>query len=185
MKRFKNLIRLIFIIPFSFSSLNSCGITNPLSRPKDWEEELWFLDRVDDFDFSSYKCCYDSLYCMGCSPKYYLKKYGDFSYDEYGTIIFPKEVIIYHVGPYPDLSSKENYVIDVDIINCDVTFYGLTLNSTIEEFEDVFLGFGFKTAGKSENSIRFEKDTFIVSFNSLTKRVSFKALQSNIHGIVY
>ena len=78
-------------------SLTSCNIKNLLKRPKDWNEEFWFLDKIEgNIDLNKY-FSYTDPFCFGCSPNYYLKNYGEFYYDENGNIIKPLKIVLYTI----------------------------------------------------------------------------------------
>ena len=183
----KYLFKLLFLFSSIFISLTSCNITNPLKRPKDWNEEFWFLDKIDDnIDFNKYFSYIDS-FCFGCSPNYYLKKYGEFYYDENGYVITPLKTVIYTIDNYPDLLSKDKHVISLYISDENVSFYNLTVNSSINEFKNTMLDFNFSLREEKINYINLEKNNINVIFDKRGEvdSVSFIAKRSNKQGIVY
>ncbi len=183
----KYLFKILLLFSSLCISLTSCNIKNLLKRPKDWNEEFWFLDKIEgNIDLNKY-FFYTDPFCFGCSPNYYLKNYGEFYYDENGNINKPLKIVLYTIDNYPDLSSKEKHVISLYISDENVSFYNLTVNSSINEFKTTMLGFDFSIKEEKTNYIYLKKDNINAIFDKRSEinNVTFFSERTNKEGIVY
>ena len=131
----KKLLPIITII--SFLLLVSCASNKILSKPEDCTLEFWITDDVTEFDFSDYYF----IPGMFGGSMYYGKGYAPTLTDE-GYDIRPEYYVIYTLTAYPDYSSKGDFVTDIEITDPAISIYGITCNSSREEFDKVFLDLG-------------------------------------------
>ena len=101
---------------------------NNLSQPIT-NLEFWIAENVDDVDFSKYQIKYGM---MG-GTEYYGTGYVP-TVDEYGQQVDPEHCVIYTVTSYPDYANKEQHITHIYITDPQIEFYGITLNSSFEDF---------------------------------------------------
>ena len=73
---------------------------------------------------------------------YYGKGYQPAEIIEDSAAIPPEHCVIYTVSPYPDYSSGGQYVTRIAITDPQVTVYGITCNSTLQDFDTTFENLG-------------------------------------------
>lgn len=157
MKRlFALVIVLILIISVSACD-NQPTHSNDLSQPIT-NLEFWIAENVDDVDFSKYQIKYG---IMG-GTEYYGTGYVP-TVDEYGQQVDPEHCVIYTVTSYPDYANKEQHITRIYITDPKIEFYGITLNSSFEDFEYYIQNQGFEITHSNENSRTAEKGKYSVT----------------------
>ncbi len=161
MKKFLSLIfaAALCVILFSFSS---CG-KKLLEMPEDTNLEFWVTYDVADFDFSSYERADSAAAALA----YYGKGYVPVK-NEDGTVTPPDIYVKYRVTPWPTFASGGTYVTGITWNDPEITLYGLTVNSTIDEIEDTLTDAGYEVSRlelNSHASCVAKKDGATISFN--------------------
>lgn len=150
-------------------------------KPDDTALEFWIAEDVSSVDFSTY----NAITGVFGAREYFGHGYGPEV--ENGEEILPQYYVIYTVGGYPDTSDDWNYITRIQITDPEVTVYGITCNSSLDEFDEVMKGLGYKiqeetatmhSATSGKVSIRF------VSYNGESK-LSISVKVTNRKGIVY
>lgn len=130
---------------------------NNLSQPVT-NLEFWIAENVDDVDFSKYQIKNGR---MG-GTDYYGTGYVP-TVDEYGQQVDPEHCVIYTVTSYPDYANKEQHITHIYITDPKIEFYGITLNSSFEDFEYYIQNQGFEITHSNENSRTAEKGKYSVT----------------------
>ena len=154
----KRLLTLSLFAFFVFSA--SAYAPNTLERPADTNLEFWIAENVDDVDFSGHESKYGIMggyeyYGMGYAP----------TIDKTGWQADPQYCVIYTVTSYPDYSDTAQHITSISITDPSVTVYGLTVDSSFAEFDDVMRGNGFTIEAVNENLHRAVNGKFIFSLS--------------------
>ena len=140
--------------------------------------EFWIAENVDDVDFSKYQIKYGM---MG-GTEYYGTGYVP-TVDEYGQQVDPEHCVIYTVTSYPDYANKEQHITHIYITDPKIEFYGITLNSSFEDFEYYIQGQGFEITHSNENSRTAEKGKYSVTITKEWIRIRVEV--ENKDGIIF
>jgi len=124
----------------------------------DTKLEFWIGENVDDFNFSSYQ----EKYGMFGGREYYGTGYVPTT-DENGEQTDPQCCVIYTVTSYPDYSDKEQHITGIYITDPSIEFYGISLNSTFEEFEELIKAQGYQITDSNENHRTASKGKFSIT----------------------
>ena len=138
---------------------------NDLSQPKT-NLEFWIAQNVDNVDWPKYQEKYGIMggrefYGTGYTP----------TLDEWGQQVDPEHCVIYTVTSYPDYSDKAQHITSIYITDPAIEVYGLTVNSTFDEFESVVKGEGFVISGSNEHYMLAEKGKFSISITKTEIRI--------------
>lgn len=147
------------------------------SRP-DTSLEFWIGDRVDDSTFSGYQ---EKGGLFG-GREFYGTGYVP-TFDEDGMTVDPEHCVIYTVTAYPDYSSNKRYITGITITDPAVEFYGISLNSSHKEFEELMKKQGFKITDTNYNHHTAKKGKYSVIFSKDCIRIKVKV--SNFLGIQF
>ena len=140
--------------------------------------EFWIAENVDGVDFSKHQIKYG---IMG-GTEYYGTGYAP-TVDEYGQQIDPEHCVVYTVTSYPDYSNKEQHITQIYITDPEIEFYGITLNSSFEDFEYCIQNQGFEITHSDENSCTAQKDKYSVTITKEWIRIRVDV--ENKNGIVF
>lgn len=114
-------------------------------KPDDTTLEFWITEDVSSIDFSDY---YARVDIFGAREYY---GYGYHPVDVIESMDIPPEhCVIYTVSGYPDASDAWNYVTRIKITDPDISVYGITCNSSLEEFDEIMQGRGYEIYESSE-----------------------------------
>ena len=120
--------------------------------------EFWIGENVDNVDFSNYQ---ENPDIMG-GRLYYGTGYVP-TFDERGQPIDPEHCVLYTVTSFPDYSDEAQHVTHIYITDPKIEFYGITLNSSFEDFEYYIQNQGFEITHSNENSRSAEKGKYSVT----------------------
>ena len=140
--------------------------------------EFWIAENVDDVDFSKYQIKYGM---MG-GTEYYGTGYVP-TVDEYGQQVDPEHCVIYTVTSYPDYANREQHITHIYITDPKIEFYGITLNSSFEDFEYYIQNQGFEITHSNENSRTAEKGKFSITITKEWIRIRVEV--ENKDGIIF
>ena len=165
------------------TTLPQDNVTTPsqkedLPRPET-NLEFWIAENVDHVDFSKYQ----EKYGFFGGHEYYGTGYvPTIDEDEYYQID-PEYCVIYTVSSYPDEMDKEQHITSIYITDPNITFYGISLNSSVAQFKYYMQQQGFDVTKTGENSCKAEKGKFWVKFTQEYIIISVEI--TNNSGIIY
>ena len=136
-------------------------------KPDDTTLEFWIAEDVSSVDLSEH---YARTGVFG-AKEYYGKGYSPAEILEGNEDILPKRYVIYTIGGYPDTSDDWNYITRIQITDPEVTVYGITCNTSLDEFDEIMKGLGYK----------IHEETATMHLATLGK-VSFRLISSNGEG---
>ncbi len=140
--------------------------------------EFWIGENVDDFDFSGYQ----EKYGLFGGREYYGTGYVP-THDDGGMQIDPEHCVIYTVTSFPDYSSGKSHITRIYITDPAIEFYGISLNSTHEDFERLMKKQGFEITATSANHCTAEKGKYSVTFTK--DYIQIRVDVSNVLGIQF
>lgn len=150
-------------------------------KPDDTTLEFWIAEDVSSVDFSTYIARTgvfgaDAYFGFGYSPTV-----------ENGEQILPQYYVSYTVGGYPDTSDDRNYITDIEITDPEVKVYGITCNSSLDEFDEVMKGLGYKIHEETAtmHSATLGKVSFRLTSYNGEGALSISVKVTNRKGIVY
>ena len=126
-------------ISFKLSSQVPEKLLNRDPKPEQTSLDLWILQDVSVNDWSDYA----KIKSYGYFHEYIGKSYKP-QFDENGAFIEPEEYVKYLVSSWPSYMGAGQYVTNIYITDPGVTFFGLTVESTVDEFDEVLTKNGFK-----------------------------------------
>lgn len=150
-------------------------------KPDDTTLEFWIAEDVSSVDFSTH------IARTGVFGAHEYFGYGYSPTVENDEQILPQYYVIYTVGGYPDTSDSWNYITRIQITDPEVTVYGITCNSSLDEFDEVMKGLGYKIHEDSDtmHTATLGKVRFgFVSYNG-EGELSISVKVTNRKGIVY
>jgi len=169
------------------------GMENSTSipeRPSDTALEFWIAENVEGINWDGHDVPYEMF-----GGKAYLGR--NYPLEWIGAYTeLPGLYVIYTITAWPDYADSGEYVTGIEITDPAVTVYGLTVNSSFEEFDALFQdrGFDIKVI-KNEywEQHQAEKDGFCFSLRTgiFTEKSSKKSVLtisaevSNLDNIVF
>ena len=156
---------------------NLIGKNDTLNKPET-DLEFWIAENVDGVDFSKYQIKYG---LMG-GTEYYGTGYVP-TVDEHGQQIDPEHCVIYTVTSFPDYSDEEQHVTGIYITDPEVEFYGITVNSSFEDFENKIKAQGFEITTSNEHHRTAEKGKYSISITKEWIRIRVEV--ENKEGIIF
>lgn len=110
-------------------------------KPEDTSLEFWIVQDVAEYDFSEHAQEYGWFGCDVYYGKDYSPEIISMGCDRY--IIDPEYYVKYRVEAYPDYADGGQYITDIEITDPNVTVYGLTCESSFDEFDETFRKMGY------------------------------------------
>ena len=135
--KIKKFVLPVLLLCIMLFAMVGCTDDKVLDKPKDTSLEFWVLQDVSDIDFSGHY----KLHGFG-ADFYYGKGYQPAEIVEDSAAIPPEHCVIYTVSPYPDYSSGGQYVTRIAITDPQVTVYGISCDSTLQDFDATFENLG-------------------------------------------
>jgi hypothetical protein len=156
-------------------------------RPNDSGLDFWITENVENADFSDFV---EIPGWMG-AREFYGKGYAP-TQNENGNDQKPEHYVTYLITAYPDHADGGQFVTEIRITDPCVSIYGLTVNSTVGEYEAVFQKMGYfvtvdeNGSGTLFTASKYGHITFTLRQNYEGKRVlTVKAKVSNNENIQY
>ena len=140
--------------------------------------EFWIAENVDKVDFSKHQIKYGM---MG-GTEYYGTGYVP-TVDEHGQQVDPEHCVIYTVTSYPDYSDKEQHITGIYITDPVISFYGISLNLSFDDFERLITQWGFQITDSNENSRTAQKGKYSITFTKEWIRIRVEV--ENKEGIIF
>lgn len=135
--KIKKFVLPVLLLCITMFAMVGCTDNKMLEKPQDTSLEFWVMQDVSDIDFSGHY----KLHGFG-ADFYYGKGYQPAEIVEDSAAIPPEHCVIYTVSPYPDYSSGGQFVTRIAITDPQVTVYGITCGSTLQDFDATFENLG-------------------------------------------
>ncbi len=148
-----------------------------LERPET-NLEFWITENVDNVDLSKYPKGRTSVVSFIYGSQYTIK------YTNHKLPIEPTYYVKYGVCKYPDVSDKSRHIIIIKITDPKVNAYGLTVESTPEEFKAVMEEYGFVIEEDLQGPYA-TKGRFSIGLNLVKKYLIIRADVDNKHGVIF
>ena len=162
--------------------LVSCTGTKNLPKPDDFTLDFWLLDDVTDTDISEFFAMEGRFGCIEILGRGYEAEINE----ENHRFDYPEYYVSYILTPYPDYASQGLFVTQIIVADPDVTLYGLSINSSVEEFDAVFEEMGFELSNLDfHDDIREAKKGRITVRFRQGVALSFMAEVTNDTGIMF
>lgn len=180
MKVKRILLSLLLIISSIFVFIG-CANDKILAKPEDTTLEFWIAQDVSNVDFSEY---YPIIGMFGGS-QYYGKGYEPISVDDEQVYIHPP-CVIYTITAYPDYADGGQFVTGIKITDPQISIYGITCNSTLQDFDKTFenLGCTIQDVGSSHVATYKKVKIALSSYND-SKTLTVWVEVTNNYGIVF
>ena len=155
MKKTK-IIALLLLVCTVTLMFTSCA-SDKIDKPEDTNLDYWLLDKLDTDGCTE-------LYIKGIDVHYYLAKGYEAETSENGNLVAPEAAVTYLVEKYPYQDWGILWRISsIKITDPNVYVWGLTINSTREEFVNVMTSLGFEFGFENEKGISYSKGKTTVS----------------------
>ena len=169
---------LAFVLAIALIIIGIFAFANRNPNPPATNLEFWIGDKVDETSFSGYQ----EKYGLFGGREYYGTGYVP-TQDEGGMQTDPEHCVLYTVTAYPDYSSGESAVTRIYITDPSVEFYGISLNSTFEDFELLIKKQGFEITGTGATHRTAEQGKYSVTFTR--DYIQIRVDVSNLLGIQF
>ena len=167
--------------------LTETGNTVSGEMPKDTTLEFWITENVKDQDWTGH----DEIYGWMGAREFLGSAYKK-NADADGSDQHPEHYVSYVITAWPDYADGGQFVTRIDITDPNVSVYGLTVNSSIEEYDAVFrkMGYVISVEERGVNTV-FTATRAGITFelcirpDGLTPSLAIKAEVTNREGIVF
>lgn len=173
----KKIVAVLMLILLMFI-LSGCKIFNNVKVPEETTLEFWVGQNVDGFDFSNH---YERFGVFGGKAYYGLGYVPET--DENGYQIDPNKYVLYMVTSYPDYSSKQQCVTHIEITDPTVKVYGVTLDSSFEDFDKNLTSKGYDIVENTTTFRRYKKGKITISKSDISIIIRIKV--TNNLGIIF
>ena len=134
----KKLLLPLLLFCITLFAMVGCTDNKVLDKPEDTSLEFWVAQDVADIDFGEH---YKVPYVFGADV-YYGKGYQPAEIIEGSEVLAPEHRVIYTVSPYPDYSRGGQFVTRIAITDPQISVYGITCDSTLQDFDATFENLG-------------------------------------------
>ncbi len=169
--------------------LTETGNTVSGEMPKNTSLEFWITEDVKDRDWTGH----DEIYGWMGAREFLGSGYKK-NEDPTGSNQHPEHYVSYVITAWPDYADGGEFVTDITVTDPDVTVYGLTIESTYEEFDAVFEPLGYElswsngaieTRVATKNGITFRLTRAVDDNPNVVPQIRISAEVTNREGIVY
>ena len=169
--------------------LTETGNTVSGEMPKNTSLEFWITEDVKDRDWTGH----DEIYGWMGAREFLGSGYKK-NEDPTGSNQHPEHYVSYVITAWPDYADGGEFVTDITVTDPDVTVYGLTIESTHEEFDAVFEPLGYElswsngaieTRVATKNGITFRLTRAVDDNPNVVPQIRISAVVTNREGIVY
>ena len=169
--------------------LTETGNTVSGEMPKNTSLEFWITEDVKDQDWTGH----DEIYGWMGAREFLGSGYKK-NEDPTGSNQHPEHYVSYVITAWPDYADGGEFVTDITVTDPDVTVYGLTIESTYEEFDAVFEPLGYElswsngaieTRVATKNGITFRLTRAVDDNPNVVPQIRISAEVTNREGIVY
>lgn len=182
----------------NYSISNVGGVDGPTNitvtpsvgeMPKDTTLEFWITEDVKDQDWSEH----DEIYGWMGAREFLGSAYKKTT-DTDGSDQHPEHYVSYVITAWPDYADGGQFVTDITVTDPAVMVYGLTIESTCEEFDAVFEPLGYelswaegaiKTRVATKDGITFRLTRAVDDNPDVVPQIRISAEVTNREGIVF
>ncbi len=182
MKRFLLIFVLLFVL-LAFSACSKPPEIPPKSESKNLE--FWITENVENADFSKHT---EILGWFG-ARQFYGLGYAP-AFDEYGNETLPDVYVTYLISAWPDYADGGQYVTQIEFTDPKIEVFGLSVNSSFEEFERVFNELGYEVVSSEMGTVTervASKDGISFALRKINEKAVFSinAKVSNRENIIF
>ena len=162
MKKTVVLLLLLCIFAMIFSS---CSVYPELPMPEDTNLEYWLLESPYNKNWTELP---NGYWMEDFYGKSYLAEGYEPIVDENGNLTAPEHCVIYDTGNYPLVDKGVKRITDIRITDPQIYVFGLTINSTREEIDEVMTKNGFEVRGMrpADTAISYQNEEYRIVFYS-------------------
>ena len=169
--------------------LTETGNTVTGEMPKDTTLEFWITEDVKDQDWTRH----DEIYGWMGAREFLGSGYKK-NADTDGSDQHPEHYVSYVITAWPDYADGGQFVTDITVTDPAVTVYGLTIESTYEEFDAVFEPLGYElswsegaiqTRVATKDGITFRLTRAVDDDPNVVPQIRISAEVTNREGIVF
>ena len=173
----------------ALDALTETGNTVSGEMPKNTSLEFWITEDVKDYNWTGHEEIYGWMGAREFLGSGYKK-----NEDPTGSNQHPEHYVSYVITAWPDYADGGEFVTDITVTDPDVTVYGLTIESTYEEFDAVFEPLGYElswsdgaieTRVATKNGITFRLTRAVDDNPNVVPMFRISAEVTNHKGIVY
>ena len=181
MKRTAILLIIVFTV---CTVLCSCaGVSDEISMPERTDLEFWVTQNVESVDLSAH-----SEIVGWFGAREYLGMGYEALRDADGNTGYPSQYVSYLITAYPDYADGGQYVTRITVTDPAVTVYGLTVNSSADDFQATLSEYGYSPVSSDSSSdfVRFVSEEGVtVTFSPSMKEITVSVEVSNREGIIF
>lgn len=149
-------------------------------RPEDTTLEYWLTDVFPTEDMENH----DEIPGIFGARLFLGKDYKALNADD-GNKLLPEIYVYYLAGSWPDEINYGRYITKIEITDPEISVYGITIESTYEDFDKVFSDMGYEIKkDKIYHEAVLGRFSFCLKKTSVPKLI-LKAEVTNESGIVY
>ena len=160
----KKLIALLLLLCTFALFFTSCTGESAIAKPEDTNLEFWLLESPYNKNWTVLP---DSFWMDDYLGKSYLAQGYDPIINENGKLSAPKQCVIYHTGNYPLIDIGVKRITSIYITDPQIYVFGLTINSTRKEIDEVMTKNGFEVRYMGvDTAITYQNETYRIVFYS-------------------
>ena len=148
-----------------------------LQRPET-NLEFWITERVSRSDFEGH----DEQYGWFGADVFYGLGYSGYV-DKNGSHVEPEHCVLYTLNCYPDCGDGTLHVTSIKITDPEVHIYGITVNTSFDDFETIVQQHGFTVTERTERYVKAEMGRFVIWL--MAGELAIGARTTNKYGIIY
>ena len=177
---------ILFLIGAFFLFIRNSTDNSPPPKPSDTDLAFWIAQDVSQIDFSHY----EEITGWFGARQYYGHGYHS-TIDSDGMTCDPEHFVKYLITAYPDYADGGQYITKIEISDPTITLYGLSVNSSLDAFDETFKNMDYEISSPSEamqTKIHVASKNgihFILNHSSSPFILTINADVSNKYGIAF
>lgn len=159
---------------------------SPPQKPNDTNLAFWITQDVSRVDFSHYE---EVVGWFGARQYYGHGYHSTINSD--GMTCDPEHFVKYLITAYPDYADGGQYITKIEISDPAITLYGLSINSSLDAFDETFENMGYEISSPSDamqSKVHVASKNgihFILDHSSVPIMLTIKADVTNKSGIEF
>lgn len=161
----KKLVALLLLLCTFSLFFTSCTGKSAIAKPEDTNLEYWLLESPYNKNWTELP---NGYWMEDFYGKSYLAEGYEPIVDENGNLTAPEHCVIYSTGNYPLVDKGVKRITDIRITDPQIYVFGLTINSTREEINEVMTKNGFEVRGMrpADTAISYQNEKYRIVFYS-------------------